>query len=457
MYKRLVSTLAIKSLNQRILWSATLVLLVFIIGIALTLDRAFYDSARLGVQDRMFARLLILIGDAEVDEQGTLEMPENLIDIELSRPETRTYAFVIDKTKTIIWQSPSALSKQIPIQIPLENGAKQFDLIQIDNRLYFISSFGVGWVNETGTGTFSFTFSVISDTTLFDAQIERYREDLWGLLGIMALLLLIAQVLVLRWGLQPMRQVSSELAAIESGKQANVTGTYPRELKLLTDSINSLIDHERKQQKRYRNGLADLAHSLKTPLAILRGVINSKDAVQITTINEQVDRMDNIVQYQLRRAATVGSAPGMLLITLRPVVEKIVNAVKRAYYNKNPMIIINIADTINLRIDEGDLMELLGNLIDNAFKWCKSTITLSANYEENKLLICISDDGPGIKANEITKILERGVRADQSTPGHGIGLAIVRDIIQVYGGKLSIESNKTKGTSIMVCLNSQVT
>lgn len=92
----------------------------------------------------------------------------------------------------------------------------------------------------------------------------------------MAVLLLITQMLVLRWGLSPMRQVSSELAAIESGQQEDMKGDYPRELKQLTDSINSLINHERKQQKRYRNGLADLAHSLKTPLTILRGTINTE-------------------------------------------------------------------------------------------------------------------------------------------------------------------------------------
>lgn len=118
---------------------------------------------------------------------------------------------------------------------------------------------------------------------------------------------------VLRWGLQPMRQVSAELSAIESGQQESLKGNYPAELKLLTDSINSLINHEHKQQKRYRNGLADLAHSLKTPLAVLQGAVNSEDdeSSRRKTIHEQIERMDNIIQYQLRRAATAGSSPAM--------------------------------------------------------------------------------------------------------------------------------------------------
>lgn len=440
------------SLNRRILLSATLVLLIFIVGIAVALDRAFYDSARLGVQDRMLARVLLLMGDAEVDEKGTLYMPSNLLDSEFSRPDAATYAFIIDQTEKVTWQSTSALNKVIPAQTPLNKGVKHFDQMMIGEESHFIYSFGVAWTTETGT--YPLTFVVITDTHLFDAQIERYREDLWGWLGVMAILLLIAQMLVLRWGLRPMRQVSTELAAIESGQQENMKGNYPRELKQLTDSINSLINHERKQQKRYRNGLADLAHSLKTPLTILRGTINTEENQQnkTNTINEQVDRMDNIVQYQLRRAATAGSSPGMRLVSLHPIAEKIVNTVKKAHHGKQPVITIDIDPDISLRIDEGDLMELLGNLVDNAFKWCHQSIKLSAKHEQDNVIIEIEDDGPGIKHHEIAKILERGVRADQSTPGHGIGLAIVRDIVQVYDGTLAIDENKTDGTRIIICL-----
>jgi two-component system, OmpR family, sensor histidine kinase PhoQ len=439
-----------KSLNQRILLSATLVLVIFIAGIAVTLDRAFYDSALLGVQDRMYARILLLMGDAEIDNQGKLSMPSDLIDTKLSQPHSKTYAWIFDQTKAAAWKSTSALNKKITTIPPLKRGEKRFEQIIIGSAPHFIYSYNVTWV--TRSGAYPLTFNVVTDTTLFDAQVERYREDLWGWLSVMALLLLITQMLVLRWGLRPMRQVSTELAAIEFGQQENLKGEYPRELKLLTDSINSLINHERKQQKRYRNGLADLAHSLKTPLAILRGAVTSQKNIQVITINEQIDRMDNIVQYQLRRAATAGSSPGMRLLALRPVAEKIINTVTKAYHNKQIQININIENEINLRIDEGDLMELLGNLIDNAFKWCHDSVTLSAKQAKNKVIICIEDDGPGIKYHEVAKILKRGVRADQSIPGHGIGLAIVRDIIQVYGGNLLIDQNKTNGTRIVISL-----
>lgn len=440
------------SLNRRILLSATLVLLVFIVGIALTLDRAFYDSARLGVKDRLFAKLLMLMGDAEVEDSNELDVPTNLLDSELGHVNSDTYAFIVDPTNTIAWRSNSSLNKPMPPIALLEKGRKEFSQIMLNDEPYFIFRYGVAW--ETPAGDYPLTFIVITDTVLFEAQIERYREDLWGWLSSMAIFLLTTQMLVLHWGLQPLRKVSTELAAIESGQQENLKGSYPNEIQALTDSINSLINHEHKQQKRYRNGLADLAHSLKTPLAVLQGAIHGEEdeTIRRKTIREQIDRMDNTIQYQLRRAATAGSSPGMGLIVLRPMVDRVVNTVTKAYRNKHPHITIEIDETIGLQMDEGDLMELLGNLIDNAFKWCRQSIHLSAYNQENQVAIQVKDDGFGIQPHEIARILERGVRADQSTPGHGIGLAIVRDIIQVYGGELSIENHPTGGLCVTLRL-----
>lgn len=440
------------SLNQRVLSSAVLVLLIFIIGMALTMDRAFYDSARLGVQDRLFAKLLMIMGDTEVEESGVLDVSTNLLDAEFGHVNSDAYAFIMDHTNAIAWRSTSSLNEQIPAIPLLAQGEKQFSQILIDGNPHFMYSYRIGW--ETESHEYPLTFSVVINTELFEAQMERYREDLWGWLATMVMLLLAMQMLAFRWGLQPLRKVSAELAAIQSGQQENLKATYPSELKLLTDSINSLINHEHKQQKRYRNGLADLAHSLKTPLAVLQGALNSDEdeSSRRKTIREQIERMDNIVHYQLRRAATAGSSPGMGMLVLLPIVNRIIMTVKMAYRNKHPEISVDIADTIGMRIDEGDLMELLGNLIDNAFKWCRTRIQISAAYQGNWVEIQVKDDGPGIQSNEIERILERGVRADQSTPGHGIGLAIVRDITQVYGGELAIQNSDPTGACITLRL-----
>ena len=126
------------SLSQRVLLSATLVLLAFIIGIALTLDRAFYDSASLGVQDRLFAKLLMLMGDAEVDDAGVLDLETNLIDAELGHVNSDTYGFVIDQNQRILWRSTSSLNEKIPVVAPLEKGNKVFEQILIADQTYFM-------------------------------------------------------------------------------------------------------------------------------------------------------------------------------------------------------------------------------------------------------------------------------------------------------------------------------
>lgn len=440
------------SLNQRVFSSAVLVVLIFIVGMALTMDRAFYESARLGVEDRLFAKLLMIMGDTEVEESGVLDVSTNLLDAEFGHVNSDAYAFILDHDNAIVWRSTSSLSEQIPAVPFLAQGEKRFSQVLIEDKPYFMYNYRIGW--ETESHEYPLTFGVVINTESFDAQMDRYREDLWVWLGIMVVLLLAMQMLALRWGLQPLRKVSAELAAIESGQKENLKGIYPSELKLLTDSINSLINHEHRQQKRYRNGLADLAHSLKTPLAVLQGALNSDEdeSSRRNTIREQIERMDNIVHYQLRRAATAGSSLGMGMIILLPMVNRIIMTVKMAYRNKHSDISVDIADNVGLRIDEGDLMELLGNLIDNAFKWCRTSIRISAICQGNWVEIQVKDDGPGIQSHEIERIMERGVRADQSTPGHGIGLAIVRDIIQVYGGELAIQNNDPSGACITLRL-----
>ncbi len=442
------------SLNQRILSSATIVLLLFVIGTALTLDRAFHDNALAALQDRMLGKLYLLMGDAEVDLTGKLSMPTEFPGFpELNQLNSGTYAFITDRTRAVIWRSTSMLPFTPPPVTEPEQGHKRFERLLLGDIPHFIHSFETEW--ETQSGNHPFTFHVLMDSTLFDDQMDRYQMNLWGWLAAIAILLLTTQAFALHWGLRPMRKVSKELNRIESGLQENLDGVYPVELKRLTDNINSLISHERKHQQRYRHALADLAHSLKTPLAILQGAIKTEtDTTKLQSLlAEQVNRMNHIVHYQLRRAATVGRSPGSRLILLRPVIEKIVHAVSRAHYTKQPQITIQINPELRIQINEGDLMELLGNLIDNAFKWCHDSIVISARCQTDQIHIEIEDDGPGIRQEAITGILQRGVRADQSVPGHGIGLAIVQDILLANDGKLSIRSDGSTGTCITVSFN----
>lgn len=442
------------SLNQRILISASLVLILFLAGTAITLEQAFHDSSKKALQDRMLGKLYLLMGEAEVNEAGLFQMPAEVPGlIEFEQLNSGIYAYVSDQSDRIIWESKSSLSIELPISKHLAEGDEVFEPVLLAHVPHFLYSYGVAWETESG-GHYPFTFHVIFDSASFEEQIDRYRSDLWGLFAVMAIMLLITQMMVLRWGLKPMRQVSAELNAIESGLQDKIQGDYPIELKRLTDNINSFVYRERKHQQRYRNALADLAHSLKTPITIAKGAISTEHDSQILidTLGEQLDRMNNIVHYQLQRASTVGTSSRMSYLQLRPIVEKLVCTIERAHLDKHPNVHYVISPDIRLRMDEGDLMELLGNLIDNAYKWCRHTIKIKATQEINHTVISIENDGPGIHPEEVDKVLERGVRADQSMPGHGIGLAIVRDIVQAYDGTLSIQSNRDMGVCFIIRL-----
>lgn len=431
------------SLQRRMILSASLVLAIFIALTALALERAFYDSARSARQDRLLGQTYLLIATAEVDQEGRLSLPPDLSESRFNLPGSGLYAAVFDQDGVALWRSSSALNVSAPFQTQLAPGDKRFE----DGAEFFVQSLGVKWA--VGQKHFSFTFSVSENRAEFNAQIRRYRQSLWTWLAALAALLLLAQAAVLRWGLRPLRSVATELNAIESGRQEKLQGAYPQEIQRLTDNLNSLLQHEREQRQRYRNALADLAHSLKTPLAVMRGALSGAPAQLPTTIEEQVARMDSIVAYQLQRAATTGvrklhTAP----VALLPLAEKILSALHKVHRDKAVQVVIAWDSHLHISGEADDFMEVLGNLLENAFKWCKGQIRLVAEVDAEQVVLVIEDDGAGIDPNQIEQILQRGVRADEAVPGHGIGLAVVRDIVEAYQGQLRIERSSLGGAAM---------
>ena len=435
------------SLKRRMILSASLVLAVFIALTALALERAFYDSARSARQERLLGQTYLLIATAEVDQQGRLSLPPDLSESRFNLPGSGLYAAAFDQNGAALWRSSSALNISAPFQTQLAPGEKRFE----DGAGYFVQSLGVKWA--VGQKHFSFTFSVSENSAELNAQIRRYRQSLWTWLAGLAALLLLVQAAVLRWGLHPLRSVATELNAIESGRQEHLLGAYPEEIQRLTDNLNSLLQHEREQRQRYRNALADLAHSLKTPLAVMRGALGGEQTQLAATVEEQVVRMDMIVAYQLQRAATAGgrklhAAP----IALLPLARKIIAALHKVHRDKPVQVEITWDNALRLPGDEGDWMELLGNVLENAFKWCAGSIRLGAIEEPGRIVLLIEDDGPGIDPAQIDNILQRGVRADEAVPGHGIGLAVVRDIVAAYQGQIEFGPSRLGGAAVRLVL-----
>lgn len=439
------------SLNARIGLGAGLVLAVFVGLTAWALDRAFEESASDAMRQRLSAQAYLLMAAAEVNAQGQLLMPRQLTESRFNLPESGLYAAIAVGSRAQVWRSASSAGLSLPLKAVLKPGTERFTRrAGAGKSAFHVLSVAVEW--EIDGRSIPLTFSVAEDLAPYQTQMNGYRRSLWGWLGAMAVLLLITQTLLLRWGLRPLRSVGAEIVAIEQGRQERINKVYPKELQPLTGSLNALLKHERRQLSRYKDGLADLAHSLKTPLAILRGLRLQQDPVEssVAALEEQVARMDGIIAYQLQRAVTAGRSALASPVAVGVLVQRVADTLQKVYREKGVQLQVQIDETISLRAEEGDLMEVFGNLLDNAAKWCTSQVVVRAERFDGRVRFCIEDDGPGVAPEQAERMLSRGVRLDESTPGHGIGMAIVRDIVQAYEGHLEIAGSALGGAKVCV-------
>ena len=443
-----------QSIHNRLLIASSLVLAGFLGITGFALDRAFNDSAIAAARENLQSRVYALLAAADADEQGRLLLPEHLPERRLSDPDSGLYAMVINADAGLFWQSASLAGRTIRDLAHQSPGKRHFHTLRNAGSQLLALDYGVAWEDDTGVER-EFTFVVAEDMRPMQAEIERFRMSLWRWLGGLAIVLLMAQGWILRWGLSPLRGVAGDLRNIQQGATDQLEGDYPRELRGLTSSLNELLAHASSVRQRYRNSLDDLAHSLKTPLAFLRSVAEDQqqDCNQLREVtSEQVERMNSIVQTQLQRAAVSGRTTLAKPIALEPLVGRLVQSLKKIYQQKKLAIDVNIQPGIVFRGDEEDLLEMLGNLLENAFKFADSGIRISASQTRDELLLGIEDDGPGIPPKQLQQVVQRGIRADreQPVPGQGIGLAVVNEIVSLYKGKLEISNGESAGAKLVL-------
>ena len=435
------------SIHQRLLLAASLVLTAFLGLTGLALDKAFRSSAQEALQARLYSSVYALLAAAEEGKEGVLSMPPVLTDPRFNRPDSGLYAQVHGTQTGYRWQSGSGLGRELDLVQMMAPGESKLERSQLKGSEAVMSlNFGVVWEDFNGR-ELAYTLMVAEDLRPHLEQITAFRNTLMLWLGGAALLLLLAQGLVLRWGLTPLRQVTVALKEIESGRAEQLEGRFPRELSPLTSNINSLIRHAQARQQRYRDSLGDLAHSLKTPLAILQGLADRHDPMgreEQQSMGEQVQRMNQIVGHQLQRAAASGGGSLTRVLPLRQVVDRLAGSLSKVYAEKAIEWQIEIPGTVRFKGDEGDLMELLGNLMDNACKYGRGRVRLAAQVDEG-LRLQVADNGPGIPPDQASQVLQRGHRVDQQLPGQGIGLAVAMDILKAYGGRLQIGPSQQLG------------
>ena len=433
-----------RSLTTRLVVSASVILATFLGITGFSLDALYQKRASESLQNELLSHIYTLLSASRDDQNGLPVLDKLMPDPRFNQIDSGLLASVRGHSNGYSWSSASMLGHEFVFNQKMIPG-QRYTRVDDDKMVLY---FGIAWDDYEGVPN-NYTFSVASDLRPYREDLNSFRKELALWLGGSAFILLLVQALLLRWGMLPLKQAAADIKQIEDGRQEQLHSDYPVELQGLTGNINSLIRHANASQQRYRKSLGDLAHSLKTPLALLQAA-REQDGQQLkNTLDEQLPRIDGLIQYQLQRAAVMGKSSVAQSIELLPVVEKICRSLAKVYHEQHIKFDIDINAEVCFRGDETDLMELLGNLIDNACKYGRDHVRVSA-INTPPLVITVEDDGPGIKSQEREKLLLRGARADQKKPGQGIGLDIVNEIVGLYEAELVITESSLGGASVSV-------
>ena len=280
--------------------------------------------------------------------------------------------------------------------------------------------------------------------------VDDFRGQTLIVLGAVGVMLAIMSAIVARFALRPIDRLSAAVERVREGESVSVTGTYPREIAPLAEEVNELLRSNAQIIERARNQVGNLAHGLKTPLAVLRNEAGAKRGALADVVLGETEKMSNMVATYLERArlaartSVVGKKADatMIMLRLSRVMRKIHPDVTVAFQRPD-------ASLPWFRGDEADLEEMAGNLLDNACKWSKGQVGVRLDAERGNtgtmLLIRIDDNGPGLSEEDAQKVLRRGVRLDEKTPGTGLGLDIVKELVDVYGGSLDLKRSALGG------------
>jgi two-component system sensor histidine kinase PhoQ len=443
--------------------AAGLVLAAFLSTAGLALDQAFRDTAQTSVRERLTGRIYQILGTVDLSAPSATTLESSPPDPALSTPESGHYAQILDAANARVWNSRSMLG--ITIESPIKRTVGEFAFstaIASTGESLFVLSYTILWEGG-GAESALYTVQVAENERAFTDLIVRFRRSLWfGFFGIGVVLLLV-QTVIFRWGMKPLRDVAGEVNLIEQGQISEIAGEYPLELKPLTENLNALIHSNESNVKRYRNALGDLAHSLKTPLAVLRTTLErgrEASASNAATI-ESLDQLDSTINFQLQRAAVAGRSVLGGSFEIAPVIEQIANSLSKVHAGRHLEITTSVVDGAKFRGDRGDMMEMVGNIADNACKWARNRVDIavlirpsSSNESGNSLVFEIRDDGQGMAQEDIERAMLRGARLDQSTDGHGIGLAVVKELVEdAYEGELQFMSSENGTNAQMIFSN----
>ncbi|MFQ6576295.1 ATP-binding protein [Pseudomonas sp. UM16] len=444
----------IRSLRLRLMLAAALLALLFMLGLLPALQKAFSLALQESIEKRLASDVTTLISAARI-ENNQLQMPVLLPDEKFNLPDSRLLGYIYDRQGNLVWRSRASNDENINYTPRYDGRGNEFARIrQDDGEEFFVYDVEVKLL---GGKSAAYSIVALQPVREYQQTLNGLRERLYLGFGAALLALLVLLWAGLTWGLRSLRQLSHELDAVESGAREGLSAEHPRELLRLTGSLNRLLHSEREQRQRYRDSLGDLAHSLKTPLAVLQGVSESlgqrrEDREQARILQSQIERMSQQIDYQLQRASLRKSGLVRHQVALQPLLESLCSTLAKVYRDKQVKVSLDIPEHAVVPMEQGALLELLGNLLENAYRLCLSQVHISLRSGPAALELCVEDDGPGVPPDQRERILQRGERLDRQNPGQGIGLAVVKDIIESYDASLTLDDSPLGGAAFRIRL-----
>ena len=449
----MIERLRIRSLRARLIGAALLGLSISMALLGAAIETAHSASVNAARVERQIAQLYGLIAEAEESRLG-LTLPIEVADPQLNQLESGRFAGVIDQRGEVIWASASTVLLSEKWIVATRESIPAFGVPtrwSVDDRIGALigQTVAIRWQTPMLEADYTFVVFEVAEEAMAEAAAFR-QQLIWWLAGAVVVVLVL-QFLSLRWGLAPLTAFTQDLAKISDGRSSHLPEDDVTEFKPLAKALNHLVSHERAQSERYRRSLADLAHSLKTPLSILRNerALNQRAASRslAASVDQTVGPLDDMEQkiaYQLERAVLGQSSIALTPIEVKPVVEALYRAMEKVFRASRPRLRMEL-DEPTLRVDQRDLNELLGNLVENALKYGATEVLVTLALTDHGARLSVHDDGPGVSADQHEAIMRRGHRADTRTEGQGIGLDIVGEIAGRYGSDLRYEQSERLG------------
>jgi signal transduction histidine kinase len=440
-----------RSLTRRIIVLSVFWIVIALLATGLLLSRLYRDHIEEHYDAHVFTHVEELIAAIRSDDSGRVGLHREPTDPRFHRPNSGWYWEVLSGNDPLI-KSPSLgdLNLNLSGIVPDENHGIQM-IAGPDGHRLRAHVVHVSYARDPG----SLTFVATAPQLQISEDVQDFAMHLSQSFLVLGAVLAIAVIMQVRVALKPLKAIRQEISDIKAGTTERLSQDFPKDVQPLVDELNFVLDHNEMLLKRARNQLGDLAHAVKTPLTVIRNEARSLGNRQGQLILEQTHLMAGNIDHYLSRARIYGKKDAIGYRTsVRSVLEDLAYAVGHIYKDREIHIELLCVEDKWFRGESQDLEEMAGNLLDNACKWANRQVALRCETEADRLRLIIEDDGPGIPAEERAEVMQRGRRLDESQPGHGHGLGIVRDIAQLYGGSVTLVKSDLGGLKAILDLPS---